>query len=237
MPIFTFLLRVCKNSSSCWSIFCKWSENIFRCVPTEACSLVSYPTVLDNDTLCNIKTHVRIWERGEKQIFTDASWLAAHSSLSPQNLLLRNTIENSPCRLSVRLYQCNTNNPPITQHSHLSGWCQGPVHVEQAEDVPIWREAVQFFHVSVYFLWVCPLAKDVAEWNRSLKTLTVKPARRNRPNPSVVLETDSRLRVVRVLFPANQSRRKHTYVIKRGGWRRKGLKIRFCLKIYSNLSI
>lgn len=26
MPIFTFLRRVCKNASSCWSIFCKWRK-------------------------------------------------------------------------------------------------------------------------------------------------------------------------------------------------------------------
>lgn len=150
MPIFTFLRRVCRNSSSCWSIFCKWSENIFRCVMTEVCSRMSYPTGLENDTLCNLKTHVHIWERGGK--FTDvrADWL--HTAITQSDW-------KQPLQTVCKSEENSSKSPTITQHSHLSGWCQGPVHVEQAEDVPIRREAVRFFHVSVYFLWVCPLAE------------------------------------------------------------------------------
>lgn len=148
-------------------------------------------------------------------------------SLSPQNyvLLLRNTIENSPHRLSGCNSEANgTKNPTLSPLWVVSGSRPrrtGRVCSDPARSRSIFP-CLGLFSLSLSAGWRRGGMKLV--WQLNQLGGTFRTLQSCRPDP--------RLRVVRVPFPANQSKRKHLYVIKRGGWWRKGLINRFGLKMY-----
>lgn len=107
-------------------------------------------------TLCNSNTHVHICKIGKrwKQTFPDVHADRMHTTACRVRTCYYAMSRNSDSRQSVGRQQWKA--AIITEHSHLSGWCQGPVHVKQAEGIPVRREAVQFFHISILFLYfVC----------------------------------------------------------------------------------
>lgn len=112
---------------------------------------------VEGDTLCNIKTHVPICKRGKrwKQTFPDVNADRMHTTACHVRTCYYAMSRNSNSRQCVGRQQRKA--ASITEHSHLSGWCQGPVHVKQTEGIPVRREAVQFFHISILFvcLFVC----------------------------------------------------------------------------------
>lgn len=98
---------------------------------------------------CKIKTHAHVWQRWE-QTFPYVHADRLHTAACHVRTCYYAMSENSNCRLSVGRQQCKATS--ITEHSHLSGCCQGPVHVKQTEDIPVRREAVQFLHISIFIV-------------------------------------------------------------------------------------
>lgn len=107
------------------------------------------------DTLCNIKAHVHICKIGKrwKQTFPDVHAGRMHTTACHVRTCYYAMSRNNNSRQSVGRQRRKA--ASITEHSHLSGWCQGPVHVKQTEGIPVRREAVQFFHISILFYFVC----------------------------------------------------------------------------------
>lgn len=119
---------------------------------------------------------------------------------------------------------CNSGKRHRWTNTHLSGLCQGPVHVKQTEDIPVRREAVQFFHtigflfILFYFecvRWLQNVANGIR--TRLIFKRSVNPARLGTVRTLELIGTEDQphgLRDGRVPFPANHSGRKHLYVIK-----------------------
>lgn len=144
-----------------------------------------------------------------------------------------NLNENSPCRLSVRVRKTapkSSNNPALSPLLVVSG--SRPRRTGRGFSDPARSRSIfpcfRLFSLSLSPGWRRGVMKLVYQ------TLTTVPARRNRPNPSVVLETRPTVTCCTCPVSTQSEQEKTPCVIKGGGWWRKSCKISFRMNNINN---